>query len=85
MRKLKKKIYEYTAVFEKHDKDYVVTVPSLPGVVTEGKNLAEATYMVKDAIKCYLEAILLEKVLNPRPKRTVHRRVKISPPRLSYA
>jgi antitoxin HicB len=33
---------------------YTVTVPSLPGVVTEGDTLEEAIAMAKDAIEGYI-------------------------------
>jgi len=36
---------------------YTVTVPALPGLVTEGKNLEDAKRMVKDAIRCYVEGL----------------------------
>ncbi len=35
--------YEYTAFFEANENgEYTVTVPALPGLVTEGKDLEEA-------------------------------------------
>ncbi|MBI1817872.1 MAG: type II toxin-antitoxin system HicB family antitoxin [Deltaproteobacteria bacterium] len=33
---------------------YTVTVPALPGCITEGDTLDEARAMVRDAIECYL-------------------------------
>ena len=48
----------YTALFEPAEEGgYVVTVPTLPGVVTEGDTLEEARRMVVDAIQCYLESL----------------------------
>jgi antitoxin HicB len=50
--------YQYTAVFEPAEEGgYVVTVPALPGLVTEGDTLEEARAMVKDAIRGYLESL----------------------------
>ena len=44
--------YRYTMVFEPAEEGgYVVTVPALPGVVTEGDTLEEARAMAKDAIR----------------------------------
>lgn len=37
---------------------FVVTVPALPGLVTEGDTLEEAREMVKDAIRGYLESLI---------------------------
>ena len=48
---MKKAIYNYTAVFEGNENGgYTVTVPSLPGLVTEGRNLDNARIMATEAI-----------------------------------
>ncbi len=48
----------YTALFETVEEGgYTVTVPALPGVVTEGDTLEDARAMVADAIQCYLESL----------------------------
>lgn len=36
---------------------YTVTVPSLPGCVTYGESIEEATEMIKEAIELYLESL----------------------------
>src|SRR5713226_3795461 len=63
--------YKYTAVFEPAEEGgYVVTVPALPGLVTEGDTLDEARKMVKDAIRGYLESLVKhgeEIPLEPNP------------------
>ncbi|MEX1027636.1 MAG: type II toxin-antitoxin system HicB family antitoxin [Candidatus Paceibacterota bacterium] len=47
-------IRDYTAVFERNEDDgYTVTVPALPGLVTEGNDLADARAMAEDAVLCY--------------------------------
>jgi len=51
-------IYKYDAFFDPNGEGYTVTVPKLPGLVTEGRNLNEARKMAKDAIRCHLEALL---------------------------
>jgi len=54
------KVLKYTAIFEPAEEGgYVVTVPSLPGCVTEGDTFEEAVEMVKDAIRAYI-AVLKE-------------------------
>ncbi|QQG46022.1 MAG: type II toxin-antitoxin system HicB family antitoxin [Candidatus Niyogibacteria bacterium] len=58
MKKRKENILQYEVVFEPNGAGYTVTVPKLPGLVTEGNNLKEAREMAQDAIKCYLEAVL---------------------------
>lgn len=47
----------YTAVFDQGDDGYTVTVPALPGLVTEGRTVDEAREMAIDAIRCYLESL----------------------------
>lgn len=54
-------MYKYEAVFETNGDGYTVTVPKLPGLVTEGSTLQEARAMVRDAIRCYLGALLKDK------------------------
>ena len=59
MKKKEKKILKYTAIFEPAEEGgYVVTVPALPGCVTEGDTFEEAVVMVKDAIKCYCSSLI---------------------------
>ncbi len=69
------KIYHYDAVFEDNGQGYTVTVPNLPGLVTEGNNLKEAREMVKDAIRCYLEALLKDTMAIRKTKKE---RIKIA-------
>lgn len=53
------KKYKYTVIFEPAEEGgYVVHVPALPGLVTEGDTLEEAKKMALDAIKGYLETLL---------------------------
>ncbi len=49
--------FEYTIVvhLDPVDSGYPVTVPALPGVVTEGDTIEEAIAMAKDAISLYVE------------------------------
>ena len=65
MKKRKETIYQYEVIFDPNGQGYTVTVPKLPGLVTEGDNLQEAREMAKDAIRCYLEALLKDKIFSP--------------------
>lgn len=50
--------YQYTAVFDPDGEGgYTVTVPALPGLVTEGDTFEEAKEMVEEAIVGYLESL----------------------------
>jgi len=61
------KLYSYTVLFEPAEEGgYTVTVPALPGCVTEGDTLEEARAMVKEAIFGYLE--VLKKHGDPFPE-----------------
>ncbi len=51
--------FQYTTVFEAAPEGgFTVTVPALPGLVTEGDTIEEAREMVKDAIRGYLENLI---------------------------
>jgi antitoxin HicB len=77
MKNGKNRAHEYTAFFESNENGgYTVTVPSLPGLVTEGKNLDHARSMVKDAIQCYIEG--LKKAKEPIPVERETAQLKIS-------
>jgi antitoxin HicB len=68
---------EYTAFFEaKEHGGYTVTVPALPGLVTEGKDLEHARTMAKDAVHCYIEG--LKKAKEPIPLELESAQAKIS-------
>ncbi len=50
--------YRYKVLFEPAEEGgYVVTCPSLPGLVTEGDTLDEARAMAADAIQGYIESL----------------------------
>ena len=36
---------------------YTITVPSLPGLVTEAKDMKQAKVVLEDAVMCYLEGL----------------------------
>jgi predicted RNase H-like HicB family nuclease len=64
MKKQTEIIFHYTVVLENNGEGYTVTVPELPGLVTEGNNLKQAKEMARDAIKCYLGALLKDKMIS---------------------
>ena len=71
MKKLTKKIYQYTAVFEP-DKSgaYTVTIPALPGCISEGNNFEDALKNIKEAAELYLEDVKADKVFGEFAKKT---------------
>jgi predicted RNase H-like HicB family nuclease len=52
--------YTYTIILEPDlvEGGYTVSVPSLPGCVTQGETVEEATAMAKDAIRLFIETLL---------------------------
>lgn len=64
MKKQREIIFSYDVVFDPNGAGYTVTVPKLPGLVTEGDNLKESRIMARDAIRCYLEALLKDRTLS---------------------
>lgn len=59
-KKISQKILKYTAIFEpEKDGGYVVSVPAVPGCVTQGDTFEEAEEMIKDALEGCL-AVLKE-------------------------
>ena len=53
---------EYTIILHPDTEDggYTVTVPALPGCVTQGETLEEAIAMAKDAIRLHIEALMAD-------------------------
>jgi antitoxin HicB len=62
----------YTIILDPDEEDggYTVTVPALPGCVTQGDTLEEAIAMANDAIRGFLEA--LAKDGQPIPEEHEH-------------
>jgi len=59
MAKKYRKIYKYLAVFEpdKQVGGYTVTIPALPGCISEGDTFEEALANIKEAAELYLEVM----------------------------
>ncbi len=59
--------YQYTVILhpEPDEGGYSVTVPALPGCVTQGETFEEAIAMAKDAIRLYVETLRAEGELIP--------------------
>jgi antitoxin HicB len=78
MKKLRRRVYEYTVFFEKNENGgYTVTAPALPGLVTEGKDLEHARAMAEDAIRCYVEGLRKLKEAVPEEREVVQMRLSV--------
>jgi antitoxin HicB len=62
--------YKYSIVLDPDldDGGYTVTVPALPGIVTQGETFDEAVAMAKEAIQCHIEGLIADG--EPVPKET---------------
>jgi len=61
------KTYTYTVHIEPAEEGgYVVTVPALPGCITQGETYREAVAMAEECIRGFIEA--LEKAGQPVPR-----------------
>jgi predicted RNase H-like HicB family nuclease len=59
---------EYHAAFYRiEDGWYMVRVLDFPGAITQGKNLQDARYMVRDALRLMAECVLERGEALPRP------------------
>lgn len=71
-KKLTQKVLKYTAIFEPAEEGgYVVTVPALPGCISEGDTFEEAVMMIKDAMKGYLAVTKKEGLEIPKETEDV--------------
>jgi antitoxin HicB len=65
--------YTYTVHLEPAEEGgYVVTVPALPGCITEGDTYGEALAMAEDCIRGFLDALV--KAGQPIPREVEQRR-----------
>ena len=50
----------YTILLDRDPEEgsYTVTVPALPGIVTQGRDLEDALAMARDAIRCHVNGLL---------------------------
>ncbi len=58
-RKITRKIYQYTTVFEPDRKSdgFTVTIPALPGCISEGDTFEAALKNIKEAAVLYIEVM----------------------------
>ena len=65
------RVYQYTAIFEPDEKagGFTVTIPALPGCVSEGDTFEEATENIKEAAGLYIEVMEQKKTEIPLETR----------------
>lgn len=63
------KKYRFTAFFEPQEEGgFTVTVPALPGCISEGDSFEEAQAIIAEAIQSYLGSLMIEGDSLPEPK-----------------
>jgi antitoxin HicB len=76
---LSAKEYDFTVFFEPSTEGgYIVTVPALPGLVTEGDTLEEARDMARDAIRAYIESLMKDGEPIPEEENTVQEKIQVA-------
>lgn len=62
--------YQYTIILhpDPDEGGYTVTVPALPGCVTQGETLEAAIAMAKDAIRLYVESLIADGEVVPEER-----------------
>lgn len=67
------KIYQYTAVFEPDKKSggFTVTIPSLPGCISEGDTFEKALRNIQEAASLYIEVMQKQNAGIPKEERGV--------------
>ncbi len=66
-------VHQYTGVFEPDEKSggFTVTIPSLPGCISEGETFEEALANIQEAAVLYIEVMQKKKYAIPREGRGV--------------
>lgn len=76
---MSEKEYSYTVFFEPASEGgYIVTVPALPGLITEGETIEEAREMARDAIQAYLESLIKDGEKIPEEKDARQEKLAVS-------
>ncbi|MBI5358246.1 type II toxin-antitoxin system HicB family antitoxin [Candidatus Amesbacteria bacterium] len=86
-KKIVQNVLKYNAVFEPCEEGgFVVTVPKLPGLVTEGDTFEKATEMARDAINGYILCMQEDGEPIPEPDENVFvAPISINFPSLKFA
>lgn len=78
---MKSKALNYTIILTKEaEGGYTVIAPSLPGLVTYGKDVEEAKKMAVEAIELYLESLDAHKEKLPQDNETLYTQVSVNSP-----
>ncbi len=63
---------QFSVVYQQDlDGGFIATVPALPGCHTQGKDLAQTTLRIKEAIDLYLESFKSEKSIRQAAQKQI--------------
>ena len=67
------KAYQYTAIFEPDEKSggFTVTIPTLPGCISEGDTFEDALKNIQEAASLYIEVMQKRRAEVPREERGI--------------
>lgn len=73
MNKRTRTVHQFTAVFEEDDDvgGYTVTIPALPGCISEGDSFEEALKNIQEAASLYLKSEPRKKTKRPPLHRVI--------------
>lgn len=72
------RVYTVMLIEDPHEGGYTVTVPALPGCITEGDTFEEAMANAREAIEVHLEALAASGETAPDDARPLVERVTVS-------
>ena len=76
---IRSKEYQFTTLYEPvKEGGYQVIVPSLPGLITYGRDLKEAKEMARNAINCHIQGLLKEKIEIPKETNFLQEKIMVS-------
>ncbi|MFA7659059.1 MAG: type II toxin-antitoxin system HicB family antitoxin [Candidatus Gastranaerophilaceae bacterium] len=64
--------WSYAIKWSDEDGCYVASIAELDGCMSHGDTLGEATSMIKDALRCHLNAMLKDNTLIPEPLNVIN-------------
>jgi len=69
---MKHTVLKYEAIFEEQEAGgFTVTVPVLPGCISEGDTFEEAKKNITEAITVYIESLIMDGEEIPEPDREI--------------
>ncbi len=74
---LTRREHTFTAIYDPVDEGYQVTVPSLPSLVTYGRDFKEAQLMAREAIRCHVEGLRLDQEIVPAEESLIQEKVTV--------